>query len=240
MPVTAQAPQLGQHQEAQIAADRRRVDLHAEIDAAEPAFALAEARRIGRASNAGSSWHNSSMPGLRKSCTEIRLVLDAQFLARDAAHARRRDLGLRHAHHVLVRHAHGKMARDFLQQLARAPPAASASTQGAQPVEIEPRIGDALIGDRAGGCLPPRSAAPAPARYRRLRVRAARASPARVFLLVARSSPAASSPAPPRARRGSRADCRRPPCRRRGSRLRTARRERQPAASRRWRRASRR
>ena len=36
----AQGPQLCQHQKPQIAADRRGIDFHAEIDAAKPAFAL--------------------------------------------------------------------------------------------------------------------------------------------------------------------------------------------------------
>ena len=47
-----------------------------------------------------------------------RLVADAQFLAGDAGHARRRNLGLRHAHDVFVGHAHGKMPRHFFHELA--------------------------------------------------------------------------------------------------------------------------
>jgi len=65
----------------------------------------------------------------------------------DARQACRIDLGLRDTDHVLVRHAHCEMARDLAQQ----PPAGlHALIRGAhrrQAVEVEPRIGDVLIGD---------------------------------------------------------------------------------------------
>ena len=77
-----------------------------------------------------------------------RLVLDAQFLARDAAHALGRNLGLRHPHHVLIRHAHGELARDFLEQPARRAGGGVGIDQSAQPVEIELGIAEALIGNQ--------------------------------------------------------------------------------------------
>src|ERR1019366_1838691 len=42
MAVRAKPAQFGQHKEAQIAANRGGIDLHAEIDTAEPAFTLAD------------------------------------------------------------------------------------------------------------------------------------------------------------------------------------------------------
>ena len=78
--------------------------------------------------------------------------LDAH-LGGDARQARRIDLGLRDADHVLVGHAHREMPRDLAQQ----PPAGLRALVGGadrrQPVEVEPRIGDVLIGGEPPGAF---------------------------------------------------------------------------------------
>src|SRR5665213_2023424 len=86
MAVRTQAAQLGQHQETQIAADRGRIDLHAEIDPAEPAPALAERQDRPRQERRQQLAHFLDA-GLEEIVHRIRLVLHAQFFARDAAHA---------------------------------------------------------------------------------------------------------------------------------------------------------
>src|SRR5664280_3277557 len=76
--------------------------------------------------------------GLEEIVHRKRLVLDAQLLARDTPHARRRNLGLRHPHHVFIRHAYGELARDFLEQPAWCAACGVGVDQSTQPVEIEP------------------------------------------------------------------------------------------------------
>ena len=154
----------------------------------------------------------------------VRLVLDAQFLARDAPQALGRDLGLRDADHVLVRHAHREMARDLARAACRGvPAAASASTHGAQPVEIEPARRPRPDRRRGGARLRSRCGCAGAGSDWRLRARAERVSARRVRLLGRGHRSGMLRARGRRARRGSRADCCRPPCRRRGSPPRTLR-----------------
>src|SRR6185437_3531706 len=95
----AQRPQLGEQPEAQITADGSGVDFHGEIDPAEPAPLFGHAKKRTRQERR-QQLAQLLDARLEKIVHRERLAAGVQFLARDAAHARRLDLGLRDAHDI--------------------------------------------------------------------------------------------------------------------------------------------
>ena len=89
----------------------------------------------------------------------------------DARQACRIDLGLRDTDHVLVRHAHREMPRDLAQQTPAGVRVFVGGPDRRQTVEVEPRIGDVLIGDEPSGAFANDVAGGAEACPRRWRVR---------------------------------------------------------------------
>src|SRR5262249_8481944 len=144
------APQLGQQPEPQKARDRRAVDLHAPIQA--PAALLGE-----RKDAAGRPPRQDRAELVDAGVEELgageRLIGLAAHLDSDAGAARRIDFRLRDANHVLIRHAPREVASDFTQQLAAGAGALVGDADRREPIDIDLRIGDALIGDEPARAL---------------------------------------------------------------------------------------
>ncbi len=75
-----------------------------------------------------------------------RLIRLDAHLRGDAGKPRRIDLGLRHADHVLIGHAHGEMPRGFRKQLSVGAGLGIGIADRPEAIEIKPRIGEVLIG----------------------------------------------------------------------------------------------
>ncbi|MCZ7660576.1 MAG: hypothetical protein M5U07_23370 [Xanthobacteraceae bacterium] len=148
MALGADAAQGRERAEAQPAGDRERVDLHAEIDAAEPALARAvaddrpgEARRQHRADLLDAGLEELDDPD---GIVGAELVVGA-----DARDARRIDLLLRDPDHVLEGHAHREVAGGLGHELSGRARLGVGFADRREAIEIEPRIARVLISREA-------------------------------------------------------------------------------------------
>ena len=114
MAIGPQGAEFGEQPEAQVTADRCGIDLHPEINPAKPSFALRHLQD-GPRQERRKQLAKLFDTGLEKVVNGKGFAIRAQLLARDTLHAGRRDLRLRNTDDILVGHAHGEVARDFLQ-----------------------------------------------------------------------------------------------------------------------------
>src|SRR5262245_10629618 len=77
-----------------------------------------------------------------------RIAICAQLFARDAPHARGRDLCLRDPYDILIGHTHRKMARDLLHQLALCAEQLVSFDNWSKATEVQPCIADTLVMDQ--------------------------------------------------------------------------------------------